>query len=182
MASAPCHESTVHASDRATRIGVTMTCSSRYRTCTAVRRTTVSMLSLKLKQMPVGAEVVPEGVRFRVWAPRRSRVQVICDGHPPLPLARDGEYFTGDVSRRGPGTRYCVPARRRRSRLSGPGLALPAGRAARAFGGDRPVGVRLDRRRLAGHHPAADRCSTSCTSAPSRPRAPGRRPHASCRG
>ena len=45
--------------------------------------------------MPVGAEVVPEGVRFRVWAPQRSRVQVICDGHPPLPLARDGEYFTG---------------------------------------------------------------------------------------
>ena len=38
------------------------------------------MLRLKLKQMPVGAEVVPEGVRFRVWAPRRTRVQVICDG------------------------------------------------------------------------------------------------------
>ena len=65
-----------------------------------------SMLRLKLKQMPVGAEVVPEGVRFRVWAPRRSRVQVICDGHQRLALARDGKYFTGTCPGAGPGTRY----------------------------------------------------------------------------
>ena len=67
---------------------------------------TTPTLSSKVQGMPVGAEVVPEGVRFRVWAPHRSRVQVIRDGHPPLPLARDGEYYTGTCAGAGPGTRY----------------------------------------------------------------------------
>ena len=49
------------------------------------------MLSSDLKAMPVGAEVGPDGVRFRVWAPRRTRVQVICDDDDPLTLGRDGE-------------------------------------------------------------------------------------------
>jgi maltooligosyltrehalose trehalohydrolase len=65
-----------------------------------------SRVNSKSKGMPVGAEVVPDGVRFRVWAPHRSRAQVICDGHPAVPLARDGEYFTATCTSAGPGTRY----------------------------------------------------------------------------
>jgi maltooligosyltrehalose trehalohydrolase len=64
------------------------------------------MLSYERRQMPLGAEVVSDGVRFRVWAPRRSRVQVICQGQRPLSLARDGEYFVGTCPTAGPGTRY----------------------------------------------------------------------------
>jgi maltooligosyltrehalose trehalohydrolase len=64
------------------------------------------MLSLKLKQMPIGAELVPEGVRFRVWAPQRSRVKVVCDTRPPLTLAREGGYFSGICADAGAGTRY----------------------------------------------------------------------------
>ena len=65
-----------------------------------------SRVNSKRTGMPVGADVVPEGVRFRVWAPRRSRVQVICDGRSPLPLARDGEYFAVTSATAAPGTRY----------------------------------------------------------------------------
>ena len=65
-----------------------------------------SHVNSSLTGMPVGADVVPGGVRFRVWAPRRSRVQVICDGGPPLPLERDGAYFTTTCASARPGTRY----------------------------------------------------------------------------
>ncbi len=79
-----------------------------HRTCTTVSG--MAMLSSRVNSkrtgMPVGADVVPEGVRFRVWAPRRSRVQVICDGRSPLPLARDGEYFAVTSAAAAPGTRY----------------------------------------------------------------------------
>jgi maltooligosyltrehalose trehalohydrolase len=63
------------------------------------------MLSSQVKQMPVGAEVRPDGVRFRVWAPRRARVQVVCDGRDPVALAREGEYFAGTCPG-GAGSRY----------------------------------------------------------------------------
>ena len=54
------------------------------------------MLSSELEHMPVGAEVVAEGVRFRVWAPRRTRVAGDLRRHvPPVALARDGEYLAG---------------------------------------------------------------------------------------
>ncbi len=64
------------------------------------------MLSSDLKAMPVGAEVGPDGVRFRVWAPRRTRVQVICDDYDPLTLGREGEYFAGSHPAARPGSRY----------------------------------------------------------------------------
>jgi maltooligosyltrehalose trehalohydrolase len=60
---------------------------------------------------PLGALPLPTapGVSFRVWAPKRSRVQVHFDGLPPLDLARepgpDG-YFSGISPDARPGTLY----------------------------------------------------------------------------
>jgi len=64
------------------------------------------MLSVKLKKLPVGAEIVPGGVHFRVWAPARSRVQVICNDGPALTLTREGEYHAGTYAGAREGTRY----------------------------------------------------------------------------
>ena len=49
------------------------------------------------RRLPVGAEVVPEGVHFRVWAPRRERVEVVFeDGRPAVELEPEqGGYFSG---------------------------------------------------------------------------------------
>jgi maltooligosyltrehalose trehalohydrolase len=52
------------------------------------------------RRLPVGAEVLPGGgVHFRVWAPRRRRVEVIFEGEgAPKSLAleeEDGGYFSG---------------------------------------------------------------------------------------
>jgi maltooligosyltrehalose trehalohydrolase len=69
------------------------------------------------RRLPIGAEVRPEGVHFRVWAPRRERVEVVLDGRA-APLGRtDGGYFEGLVPDLGPGARY-------RFRLDG-GMAVP---------------------------------------------------------
>src|ERR1700750_2203500 len=45
------------------------------------------------RRLPVGAEALPEGgVHFRVWAPRRRRVEVIFEGEgATAPLALEGE-------------------------------------------------------------------------------------------
>ena len=63
--------------------------------------------------LPVGAEPLPEGgVHFRVWAPRRRRVQVVLEGKReggPRPLELDPEgngYFSGELPVAGPGTPY----------------------------------------------------------------------------
>jgi maltooligosyltrehalose trehalohydrolase len=74
--------------------------------------------------MPVGAELAPEGgVHFRVWAPRRSRVEVVVAGAGAHALAADSHgYFSGTVADAGVGTRY-------RFRLDGGGAyADPASR------------------------------------------------------
>jgi maltooligosyltrehalose trehalohydrolase len=62
--------------------------------------------------LPVGAEVRPEGVHFRVWAPKRACVEVVfadTGGEWPLavPLtAEDGGYFSGLVEDAGAGALY----------------------------------------------------------------------------
>ncbi|MFO0985522.1 MAG: malto-oligosyltrehalose trehalohydrolase [Planctomycetota bacterium] len=57
--------------------------------------------------LPVGAEVTPEGVRFRVWAPRRRQVEVMLDGRAPVTLVQeDGGYFSGDAHGARAGARY----------------------------------------------------------------------------
>ena len=34
---------------------------------------------MKTRNLPIGAEVTPEGVHFRVWAPSRQRVEVVFE-------------------------------------------------------------------------------------------------------
>src|SRR5947209_4063655 len=81
------------------------------------------------RRLPVGAEVVPDGgVQFRVWAPRRRRVEVVLEKGPgdlprsgPLAveLAPEGNgYFSGKVTAAGAGTLY-------RYRLDGEPTLLP---------------------------------------------------------
>ena len=60
--------------------------------------------------MPVGAEVVPDGVHFRVWAPRCKKVSVHLEGAPQsqgITLEREEEgYFSGTCPGAREGTRY----------------------------------------------------------------------------
>ncbi|HEX8285545.1 MAG TPA: malto-oligosyltrehalose trehalohydrolase [Pyrinomonadaceae bacterium] len=62
------------------------------------------------RRLPVGAEVLPEGgVNFRVWAPRRTRVEVIFEGVGVAPHALEPEgdgYFSATVGRAGAGDLY----------------------------------------------------------------------------
>ncbi|WP_439621361.1 malto-oligosyltrehalose trehalohydrolase [Gemmata sp.] len=76
------------------------------------------------RRYPVGAEVAPAGTHFRVWAPIRSRVEVVVEGGPAVPLrAEPNGYFEGLAPGVGDGALY-------RFRLDGgPGLfADPASR------------------------------------------------------
>lgn len=76
------------------------------------------------RRYPFGAEVSPAGTHFRVWAPIRSRVEVVVEGGPTVALrAEGGGYFSGLAAGVGDGARY-------RFRLDGgPGLfADPASR------------------------------------------------------
>jgi maltooligosyltrehalose trehalohydrolase len=72
-------------------------------------------------RLPVGAEVRPDGVHFRVWAPRRERVEVVFEGPTgswplSLELLPEGDgYFSGLVEGAGDGALY-------RFRLDGGGL------------------------------------------------------------
>jgi maltooligosyltrehalose trehalohydrolase len=68
------------------------------------------------RRLPVGAELVPGGVHFRVWAPRRQRVEVVFerDAGPrrglALPVTRlapnGGGYFSGTVAAAGANDLY----------------------------------------------------------------------------
>jgi maltooligosyltrehalose trehalohydrolase len=67
------------------------------------------MSSVPPRRLPVGAEVVPGGVHFRVWAPRRRAVEVVLEGGlgQAAPLEPDGGgYFSGHGTGAGAGTRY----------------------------------------------------------------------------
>jgi maltooligosyltrehalose trehalohydrolase len=62
------------------------------------------------RRLPVGAEVGPDGVHVRVWAPERRSVEVVLEAGlaaGPVALTREaGGYFAGWVADAGPGTRY----------------------------------------------------------------------------
>jgi maltooligosyltrehalose trehalohydrolase len=65
--------------------------------------------------MPIGAEPVPGGVHFRVWAPKRRRVEVVLEPGPSVALTPEsGGYFSGLLGQASAGTRY-------RYRLDGAG-------------------------------------------------------------
>jgi maltooligosyltrehalose trehalohydrolase len=78
------------------------------------------------RRLPVGAEVVTGGVHFRVWAPRRKRVEAVLEtgaaaGTHELTPEADG-YFAGRVPAAAAGDRY-------RYRLDGgPAFPDPASR------------------------------------------------------
>jgi maltooligosyltrehalose trehalohydrolase len=55
----------------------------------------VSSTNLSFRRLPIGAEVTPEGVHFRVWAPKRKKVEAATDtGSFELEAEGDG-YFSG---------------------------------------------------------------------------------------
>jgi maltooligosyltrehalose trehalohydrolase len=71
------------------------------------------------RRLPIGAEVIGGGTHFRVWAPRRRRVDVVLDGGRAHPLApNSGGHFSVLVPELGAGARY-------RFRLDGEGEGLP---------------------------------------------------------
>lgn len=67
---------------------------------------------MKTRNLPVGAEVTPEGVHFRVWAPSRQRVEVVFEEaseewEVDFELtAEEGGYFSGLVQGAGAGALY----------------------------------------------------------------------------
>jgi maltooligosyltrehalose trehalohydrolase len=80
------------------------------------------MIEALARLLPIGAEPLASGVHFRVWAPRRRKVEVLFekDGRPAGALelrAENGGYFSGLAPGARPGDLY-------RFRLDG-GLPLP---------------------------------------------------------
>ena len=65
------------------------------------------MTSTSKRRLPIGPELHDRGVHFRVWAPRRRRVDVVIDGRDHA-LDPEGEtgYFAGSVAGARAGTRY----------------------------------------------------------------------------
>jgi maltooligosyltrehalose trehalohydrolase len=56
---------------------------------------------------PLGADPVPGGVRFGVWAPRATAVEVVIEGEPEHPLRQAASGYHAAVVRGvGPGARY----------------------------------------------------------------------------
>ena len=59
-----------------------------------------------MRLCPAGAEVVPGGVHFRVWAPERRRVDVEIEGRLTALNSESDGYWSGVVEGAGAGTRY----------------------------------------------------------------------------
>src|SRR5438105_4796819 len=63
-----------------------------------------------VRRFPIGSEVCADGVHFRVWAPKRDRVEVVFEGDAaPKPVCLQpeaGGYFSGLVPQAWPGMRY----------------------------------------------------------------------------
>ena len=60
-------------------------------------------------QLGLGAEVLPDGVKFRVWAPKRKQVEVAIVGNTEtfVPLGSEANgYFSGTVKNLKPGALY----------------------------------------------------------------------------
>ena len=49
-----------------------------------------------VRRYPIGAEAIPNGTHFRVWAPIRQRVAVVIEGGPEVELTAEPDgYFSG---------------------------------------------------------------------------------------
>ncbi len=59
------------------------------------------------RRFPVGAEIVPAGAHFRVWAQRRKKVEAVVESGAAVPLEPEpGGYFSGLAAGIGEGARY----------------------------------------------------------------------------
>src|SRR5687767_9045165 len=58
------------------------------------------------RRLPIGAELTRDGAHFRVWAPKRSRVDVVVDGRSTALTTEPGGYFSGLASGAKAGSRY----------------------------------------------------------------------------
>src|SRR6185436_1936969 len=58
------------------------------------------------RRFPIGAEVVDDGVHFRVWAPKCARVDVVVDGKPIALTSEADGYFAGLAPGARAGSRY----------------------------------------------------------------------------
>lgn len=58
------------------------------------------------RKIPIGAEAAPQGTHFRVWAPGRTRVEVVLEDQRVELQPEAGGYFAGSVPGTGVGTRY----------------------------------------------------------------------------
>ena len=67
---------------------------------------TATIVPLAQRRIPIGAEVLPEGVHFRIWAPKASTVTVVVDGVAHELTAEPSRYFSGIVPALGDGARY----------------------------------------------------------------------------
>ena len=64
---------------------------------------------MKDRRLLLGAEVLPDSVHFRVWAPNCRHVEVVVESNPSAAHfidAEGGGYFSGSVSGIGSGARY----------------------------------------------------------------------------
>jgi maltooligosyltrehalose trehalohydrolase len=60
-----------------------------------------------IRRYPIGAEITRDGAHFRVWAPKRRRVEVVLDSGAATELVREpGGYFSGLVPDARDGARY----------------------------------------------------------------------------
>ena len=75
-----------------------------------------------VRRLPIGAEVTPEGIHFRVWAPKPTTIEVVLEGGEAHALTAEGDgYYVGHVPGIGAGARY-------RFRLEGVLVPDPASR------------------------------------------------------
>ncbi len=122
---------------------------------------------------PGGPRLVEGGAELGVWAPKVRSLAVRAGGRTvPSWSAEDRGVWR--VTRRGGGRRRRLPAGPgRRAGAARPALAVPAPRGPRPVAAGRPGPAAGPVR-----HPGASRIwsSTSCTAAPSPPRAPSTRP------
>ena len=113
-----------------------------------------------------GAEFFGDGASFRFWAERAGSVGMVLGDGREIALAPEaGGWFWPKCPLSIPETAmHIASTAARRSQIPRPGLRFPGPRAGRPR---RSHGLPLARQRLAGH-PGGGRCSTRCTSAPSR--------------
>ena len=72
----------------------------------ATRTTTLPLSARRRRRLPVGADVLDDGVDFRVWAPHASRVEVVIAGAATALPAEGNGYWSVGVRTASAGTRY----------------------------------------------------------------------------